>query len=441
MAKFKSRISLVLAILMLATLVACAPAPAAESPTPGASATPAAEATPTPSATPAAAGEDVTLKFWYWDGSAEEAYTKIIADFESKNPGIKIEASILPWNDYWTKLQTALPTGEGPDLMWMNHPNAVSYMPSGNLMDMTPANYDFTHFADNLVAPFSKDGKRYGVPIFFDTVVMFYNKKLLAEAGVPEPQRGWTWDEMREAAKKLTKTDGDEVTQYGLAVAPGVQAGSFEFVMQNGGHVFTDDHMKSDLANSPEAKAAIQFVLDMKFKDKSLLTGAEFLQQNQMGELFINNLIAMEISGMWRVKPYHDALGADLGIAHMAKGKVEASTFHNVAYVASAKTKHPDAVQKFLEYTTTKEHADFLAPVFLPAYDQSQDAWFATFPDLNMKVFSESIEYAFPLQISAKNAGPVYAAFEKQLETLYTEPDLGDKLTAVDAAINAEIAK
>ena len=48
----------------------------------------------------------------------------------------------------------------------------------------------------------SYQGKLYGLAPVTNTIALFYNKDMLAEAGVQPPK---TWDELKAAAKKLTK--------------------------------------------------------------------------------------------------------------------------------------------------------------------------------------------------------------------------------------------
>ena len=44
----------------------------------------------------------------------------------------------------------------------------------------------------------------------------FYNTDMFEAAGVPLPEDGWTWEQMVEAARKLTIKEGDVTTQYGI---------------------------------------------------------------------------------------------------------------------------------------------------------------------------------------------------------------------------------
>lgn len=138
--------------------------------------------------------ETKTINFWYWDQNGEEVYKQMIAEFEAQNAGVKVNMSIIPWADYWTKLQMALPTGTGPDVFWLNHPNAVSYLPTGLVMNLEPYKdqMKFENFNSIYYEPFMHDGNRYGVPIFFDSVILYYNKAMFDKAGLAYPDDTWT---------------------------------------------------------------------------------------------------------------------------------------------------------------------------------------------------------------------------------------------------------
>lgn len=52
---------------------------------------------------------------------------------------------------------------------------------------------------------YNVDGKQYAIPKDFDTIGVWYNKKIFDEAGVPYPTDDWTWDDMADIAKQLTR--------------------------------------------------------------------------------------------------------------------------------------------------------------------------------------------------------------------------------------------
>ncbi|QQO08195.1 ABC transporter substrate-binding protein [Breznakiella homolactica] len=382
------------------------------------------------------------INFWYWDQNGMEVYKQLISEFESQNPGIKINPVVTPWADYWTKLQTALPTGTGPDVFWLNHPNAVSYLPTGLVMDLESAANDihFENFARNFYEPFMYQGKRYGVPIFYDATVLYYNKALFDKAGVAYPTGDWTWDDFYDAARRLTIKQGNRTIQYGVVIDISSQSGYSNFVLQNGGRIFSDDRMKC-IINSPESIEAIQRQLDVIHKNGWAPTIQE-MQETTKATLFQSGTAAMITHHSGIVKQYAEILGKDLNVAPLPRQKQRASIYHNIAYVGSAKTKYPEEVRKFLAFLATKRHAEVLSNVWAPCYNGTTELFYAVYDWMDTHYISEAIEYGYPLPIAGRNAGPIYTMMDKEMSKIYTGTQVtSEVLGNFEKIINAEIAK
>ena len=434
----KKLITFFVGVFALAFLAACGGGGAATPP--AAADTPAAPAAQAPAAADTADADDTvegaTITFWHWDINMQEAYELLFAEFYNRT-GVTVEQSVVPWADYWPNLATALPAGGGPDIMWMNHPNSVTYMPTGLLLDLTDFNIDMSGIPSALYAPYIFEGRLYGVAVFFDTIALFYNKDIFDEAGVPyPPHRGWTWDELREAAIALTYRSGGEVVRYGISFGTHVQGGTNNFIWQNGGEFQNADRTAFTFDN-PESLEAIQFWHRLIWEDGVALNPIEPGWTN----FFLNGLTAMEIHGMWRVAPNYEYLGDRLGIAHLPMRVQEANTFHSVAHVANANTQNLEAVRLFMDFSASQDAGDLFAPVFLPAHRDSQELWFDNFPNLpTLTVFTEAAEFARPLPIAAQNAGAVWTLVGEELSRIYQLPEVTmEDLAEISANITALI--
>ena len=58
----------------------------------------------------------VTLQLIYWDNVQKPVIDAAIAEFEVENPNVKVESSIVPWGQYWQKLQATTVAGTAPDV-------------------------------------------------------------------------------------------------------------------------------------------------------------------------------------------------------------------------------------------------------------------------------------------------------------------------------------
>ena len=365
--------------------------------------------------------EEAFISLWLWEPAMADAVNRMDVT------GVNVEYSIIPWENYWNALQAGMLSGNGPDVFWMNQPGAVSYMPTGLIMELEHS--QFAQFEPVQFEPFMFEGRLYGLPVFFDAIALFYNKELFDEAGIPHPpNRGWTIEEMRQAAKDLTIVIRRETVQYGLGIHLSTQTGTANFILQNGGHMFTPCRRALDL-NNTGALEALQFMHMLIFEDRV----SPLPWENVYGEYFVSGMLAMEIQGMWRVPLYYEFLGDRLGIAHLPVGEREVNTFHSVAYMVSAQTANRLAVEAFLEYAVSQAHGDIIASVFLPAYKGSRHLYFDKFPNLNMQVFAEAMEFAEPLQLAAVNAGQAWDVLNAEMERAFMEnedisPEILDEL-------------
>jgi multiple sugar transport system substrate-binding protein len=102
---------------------------------------------------------------------------------------------------------------------------------------------------------FTYGGRLYGLPKDASAAVMEYNVDLFERHGVARPQADWTWDDMLDAAKALTRdTDGDgRVDQWGLNPFPW-----YVFVWGNGGRILDESGTRCTLLE-PAALEAVEF--------------------------------------------------------------------------------------------------------------------------------------------------------------------------------------
>lgn len=357
------------------------------------------------------------LNFYYWDESQKDGMDELIKMFEESQDKVVVEATIVPWGEYWTKLQTALPTGTGPDVFWMNM-YAADYINADLLLDISEAGIDVSKFPAAVTEMYERDGKLYGVPKDYDGMAIYYNKAIFDEMGVGYPEAGWTWEDLRETAKALTND-----THYGFVSRSDGNVGYQNFVFENGG--FFMDENRMPLVNGNEVTEALQFMHDLMYKDKVSPTGAEQLEF-QPEDMFISGQVAMISGGSWSIGKFVDALGADCQLAELPVQKCQGATTHGLAYSVSANTSKKDAALEFVKFAATKEAQEATAKAAIPAYEGASEVWKTLYPEQDVEILLDSVDYASP--------NPYYAKNHTETAQIFT-----DTISAIWADENADI--
>jgi arabinogalactan oligomer / maltooligosaccharide transport system substrate-binding protein len=143
-----------------------------------------APATEAPAEEPAA--EPVEVTFWhaYGTGSAEEtALATILAQAETDLPNIKINVLQVPFNDLFTKYDTDVAAGGGPDFFVAPNDNLGGQARAGTIADITDlVAGKLGDYSELSQGGMMYDGKMYGIPESLKAVAFWYNTDLLPEA-------------------------------------------------------------------------------------------------------------------------------------------------------------------------------------------------------------------------------------------------------------------
>lgn len=203
-----------------------------------------------------AGAEDKTTIGWTSWALAEERLIPIYggsADaFMADNPDIVIDYSQSnPYASYLDQLLTAASAGNAPYVAHIKAEWLPQFLELGVLKDLTPyiSQEVIDDYSASAIQGVTVDGQMVAIPWFGNTYALYYNKALLAQAGIDTlPQ---TWSELIEDAYKVSAL-GDDI--YGLAFpnSNGVEAGEgynvFPALWAHGGDYQDADGMIS-LAN------------------------------------------------------------------------------------------------------------------------------------------------------------------------------------------------
>ncbi len=256
----KKLISILLVLSMVAMLAACSqPSASQETTTPD---TEPAEGTEQDSA------EVKEMSFWVPSSSVDVDgyFTDTVAAFNEANPNINYTLEFLPGTaaDINTSLNSAKLAGNYPDVVSVYAAILTSRSAQGEFMDMQPLIDSWSDSGDIYESVLNMgvvDGVMYGMPFQLVPEMLVYRTDYFEEAGLDPAAPPTNWEELREAAEKLTVTDDTgNVTRAGFDV-PAINTTVFmrPFVWQNNGS-YVDYDAGVPTMNTPEAVEAFEFV-------------------------------------------------------------------------------------------------------------------------------------------------------------------------------------
>ncbi len=381
----------------------------------------------------------VELEMNYWMSEQEAGIQAAIDAFNESQDEIHVNASTVPWGQYWDKLVTGLPAGSAPDIFAINALNVRDYAKNGYLLDISDlfeGEVDLSKFPQHVIDTHTVNGTLWGIPKDFDSIAVFYNKDMFDAAGVEYPSDDWTWDDFIATAKALTDADN---SVYGAAIPASGQSACYDYIFGNGGQVF--DESGACVVNSPEAAEALQ-----KLQDGILVEGVSPTVEAQVeidnDTMFQSGMIAMCFGGSWNVGTYVDVFGESLGIAPLPIMKERKTISHCLSWVGAASTKYPEEVKKFLAYMGSYDAQALTADVVIPAYEGCADLWAKKFEGFNTEAFLGAADqgWAVPLPAADKNTQEIFTNFDNYMAEILSGGNVEENLAKMQDEFNGLLA-
>lgn len=365
------------------------------------------------------------------NGGNEENLQKI-ADAFTEETGIEVSIETLPYDDYFTALQTAVAGGTAADAFELNYENFVTYASNGSIAELTDVPGDV--YTASLLEAFQQDGTQYGLPESFSNVVLFYNKDLFDAAGVEYPTADWTWDDEKEAAEAITDTEAGIWGDY----QPISFHEFYKVLAQNGGSFFSEDGSAAAF-NSPEGIAAAQWLVDKS--GTSMPTEADGVGTPDFDtNLFKDGKLAMWHTGIWMFGALADSdLNWDIAVE---PGMAEnASAMFTNGVVVNAASKNKDAAQQWIEFLTgsdvaaeTRVEAGWELP---PVADQTLvEPYLTLTPPENRQAVFDSLEAVVLPPVIESQQEMQDAVGEALTEAAAGRLSVEDALTQAEDAVN-----
>jgi len=207
-----------------------------------------------------AADEGVTLNVIAAEYGTETKawWTGFEADFEAANEGIDLVVDVISWNDIKTVVNTRIANDDAPDIL--NIDGFASYQDEGLLLPAQDyiSEETYAKFYEAFLAESVVDGTVWAVPDLASARAMYYNKDILAAAGVEVPT---TWAELRAACEAIKAYDA-EIYPWGVDMTTDEGQACFAYYIWNNGGDFIDAEGNWTL-NSAENVEAIEYIIGL----------------------------------------------------------------------------------------------------------------------------------------------------------------------------------
>ena len=260
----------------------------------------------------AARRSNTTVEFWALGGEGE-VVQPLVAEFERREPGIRVRVQQIPWSAAREKLLTAYVGDAMPDVFQLGSTWIPEFVALGALEPLDAriaASPDLAagDFFPGVLDANAIDGRTWGVPWYVDTRLLFYRRDLLAAAGVEEAPR--TWDAWLEALTRVRRHAGE--TRYAILLPMTEWEVPVALAMERGARLLRDGDRYGDF-RAPAFREAFEFYLGLFERGLAPRSGAA--QIANLYQDFASGFFTFYVSGPWNLAELARRLPAPLADA------------------------------------------------------------------------------------------------------------------------------
>lgn len=329
------------------------------------------------------------LTFWgSWSGDQVGQLNELIGKYNDSQEKYKVTYKVQ--DNVEEKLLTGMAGGEIPDVILWDRFNTGMYAKKNALLELDDLiekdKVDLGDFYEETVKEMQVDDKQYGIPLLVDNRSLFYNKKMLEEAGVEPPT---TWDELLEVAEKTTIRENGKLKQAGFSLD---DVGLYNmWIQQAGGSMLNKEETATNF-NTDAGKSVLSFWNEL-LNDKKVYE----LGFNSGSDAFAAGKVAMVYNGPWALSDYDKVDGLEYGIVPPVAGPNgdKGAVTGGFGLVIPKMAKQQEGAWDFIKWWTTQpENGVEFAKIsnWLPANKEAAADSF--FEDEKYKAFIETMNFA-----------------------------------------------
>ncbi len=332
-------------------------------------------------------GEKTTIKYATWGGADDLRNAQECCQlFVAGNPDIRIDLIVIPWGQYWAKLQSQAASGLAPDVITLYSGDMGVWIKRGALLPLD----DFVsrsglHLDDyhRVVVDLCRwDNTLFCMPTGITVRTVVYSLDRLEESGLarevwPRSDKPMSWDQFKLLAAKLTLRNSDGTfSQYGMAAG---HNWSQTLIRMYGGTI-VDREVDPTVSTVENNEALIQGLIEVyrtQYADRCI---QGFIPLSSGGvrnldAVLISPQYAMGLTGPWALRTLKDA-GVRFGLMPMPRGPVPSQLIYGNALGISKDSRTPEAAWRFIHFMVSSEMQDRIGRNVrgVPSLISAQDA-------------------------------------------------------------------
>ncbi|MFJ7149116.1 extracellular solute-binding protein [Streptomyces sp. NPDC100445] len=401
----------------------------------------------------------LTLLSHYASGALKDALQGPVDEWNAAHDRVKVRTKAVEFDDLLTTLMVRQAAGQGTDII---HPYCLwtgQLVRAGVLRPVPPGHAEEIRrgYGAAAVGAASAGGRVYGYPTEVQTYALYYNKRLLREAGVTGPPR--TWRELEEAAHRTTRRDryGNTLVQgFGLSVADdSTTVGQTLALLNVAGGTFVSADGRGTAIDSPAGRA----VFDLEHR---LVAAGASAPGVNVYKAFPSGQVAMVIGAGWWTADLKALMGRDyrdVGVAPLpVRAAHDAPATLSTGFLLGVDTasEHPREAWRFLrwlntekvrvtraarEVTATRMSLLQVSVGSLTGRADDMRALLGGGGDANLRPFRDALAYAVP-EPNVPGAQQAKSLLRKNIEALWTgQRSTDETLRAIRRQVDQEVAR
>ncbi len=380
---------------------------------------------------------------------------------DAAHPEGAVALETVPQADFFQDLNDRIAAGTLPDVVRVSGLQVQQWLRQGAFLDLTDrlGKRELDDFYREPLKQFRWKGKLWGLPDTAAPELVFYNKAMFDAAGLAYPTDDWTFEEMRQAAIRLTLDangrnptdpafDPDTIVQWGWNSS--LHHLWMRHALQSLGADWCVNHDCTVLdMTSPEVIAAASWWASLVQEEHAGLHDPYGGSQTGIpGEAVLAGKAAMGFNGYFAVGQHNEsgAIAYDIVQPFLAQDGNRYSVLSTNGYVISAASEHPEEAWALVQALLDP---DFLAKVwgraghFVPARKSAAESVLeSTDPPANRQAILDAMAYAEVFKPYTPSAFEAFA----QTQDLFTQAMRGDlpvaeTLEQIETIANAILAQ